>query len=97
MSPAAIFSMPTMVKEIGDAKVLLSPCDPERKPFNEQAEEMWSEVDLGKNIIIPERAISYVLIEGGDIGRPTTVLALTRNVSNCDLKKPDGWEPMKIT
>ena len=74
-----------MVREIGNAKVLLSPCDPTRKPFNEQAEEMWSTLDPKKNIILPDKAISYLLIEGGDLGRPTTVLATTRNLSDCDL------------
>ncbi len=86
MAPAAIFSLPPMVREIGNARVLLSPCDPERMPFNEKAEEMWGKLDPIRNIILPEKAISYLLIEGGDIGRPTTVLAVTRNISDCDLK-----------
>ena len=34
---------------------------------------------------IPNKAISYVFCEGGDIGRPTTVLAATRNLSSADL------------
>ncbi len=86
LAPAAIFSLPPMVREIGNAKVLLSPCDPVRMPFNEEAEEMWGKLDPTKNIILPEKAISYLLIEGGDIARPTTVLAVTRNISDCDLK-----------
>ena len=85
MAPAAIFSLPPMVQEIGNAKVLLSPCDPTRKPYNEEAEKMWGTLNPAKNIILPEKAISYLLIEGGDLARPTTVLAITRNVSDCDL------------
>ena len=87
MSPAAIFSLPPMVREIGNAKVLLSPCDPGRLPYNEEAEEMWDTLDPSRNIILPGNAISYLLIEGADLGRPTTVMAITRNVSDCDLRK----------
>jgi hypothetical protein len=47
---------------------------------------MWAKLDPTKNIILPEKAISYLLIDGGDIGRPTTVLAVTRNISDCDLR-----------
>ena len=85
MAPAAIFSLPPMRNELGDARVLLSPCDPVRAPFNEQAVEMWAELDPTKNKILPDKAISYLLIEGGDLARPTTVLAVTRNISDCDL------------
>ena len=58
LAPAAIFSLPPMVREIGNAKVLLSPCDPVRMPFNEEAEEMWGKLDPTKNIILPEKAIN---------------------------------------
>ena len=85
MAPAAIFSLPPMRNELGEARVLLSPCDPVRAPFNEQAVEMWAELDPTKNKILPDKAISYLLIEGGDLARPTTVLAVPRNISACDL------------
>lgn len=87
LAPAAIFSLPPMVQEIGNAKVLLSPCDPARAPANEKAEAMWDRLNPAQDIILPEKAISYLLIEGGDVGRPTTVLATTRNISDCDLRK----------
>ena len=87
LAPAAIFSLPPMVHEIGNAKVLLSPCDPERATANEKAEAMWGELNPAKNKILPDDAISYLLIEGGDIARPTTVLAVTRNISDCNLQK----------
>lgn len=87
MAPAAIFSLPPMVQEIGNAKVLLSPCDPARAAANEKAEAMWSELNPANHKILPEKAISYLLIEGGDVGRPTTVLATTRNISDCDLRR----------
>jgi len=86
LAPAAIFSLPPMVREIGTAKVLLSPCDPERATANEKAEAMWGELNPAQNKILPDDAISYLLIEGGDIQRPTTVLAVTRNISDCDLQ-----------
>jgi type II secretory pathway pseudopilin PulG len=87
LAPGAIFSLPPMVREIGNAKVLLSPCDPERAVFNEKAEAMWGELDPAQNKILPDDAISYLLIEGGDLARPTTVLAVTRNISDCDLRQ----------
>ena len=85
MDPGAIFSLPPMKLEIGSAKVLLSPLDPERAAANETVHAKWdSYTPLTKNTI-PLSAISYLLAEGGDLGRPGTVLATTRNLSKCDL------------
>ena len=61
LAPAAIFSLPPMVQEIGNAKVLLSPCDPARAPANEKAEAMWDRLNPAQDIILPEKAISYLL------------------------------------
>ena len=85
MDPGAIFSLPPMKLEIGTVKVLLSPLDPERAAANESAESKWDKFDPTSGVIIPTDAISYLLAEGGDLGRPGTVLATTRNLSKCDL------------
>jgi prepilin-type N-terminal cleavage/methylation domain-containing protein len=85
MDPGAIFSLPPLKSEIGTIKVLLSPLDPERAAANESAEARWDSFDPSTRTTIPGDAISYLLAEGGDLGRPSTVLATTRNLSKCDL------------
>ena len=85
MDPAAIFSLPPMKLELGTVKVLLSPLDPERAVYNESAEADWEKYSPINEKLIPPNAISYLLAEGGDLGRPGTVLATTRNLSKCDL------------
>ncbi len=85
MDPAAIFSLPPMKQELGSIKVLLSPLDPERAAYNESAEVDWEKYSPINEKLIPPNAISYLLAEGGDLGRPGTVLATTRNLSKCDL------------
>jgi len=85
MDPGAIFSLPPLKSEIGTVKVLLSPLDPERAAANESAESKWDKFDPTRGVTIPTEAISYLLAEGGDLGRPSTVLATTRNLSKCDL------------
>ena len=85
MDPAAIFSLPPMKLELGTVKVLLSPLDPERAACNESAEADWEKYSPISEKLIPPNAISYLLAEGGDLSRPGTVLATTRNLSQCDL------------
>ena len=83
--PAAIFSLPTLRTGLGSAEILWSPCDAEREAANEAARADWARYDPAIGRILPHKAISYVLIHGADIGRPTTVLGATRNLSTCDL------------
>ena len=85
MEPGAVFSLPPLKAEIGKASVLLSPLDPERAATNEKIAAQWNTFDPIKRNIIPMDAISYLLAEGGDLGRSGTVLATTRNLSKCDL------------
>jgi prepilin-type N-terminal cleavage/methylation domain-containing protein len=81
--PNVIFSIAHMKSALGSAKILHSPCDPDRKQANEQAVFNWK--NYSANSPLSRQAISYVLIEGADISRPTTVLAATRNLSTCDI------------
>jgi len=85
MDHAAMFSLPDIVHDLASATILLSPCDPDRAPANEEAQEEWSKINLLQGRMLPAEAISYVLIDGADIARPTTVLATTRNLSTCNL------------
>lgn len=82
----AIFSIRAMKKEISTCKLLHSPCDPEQQASNESTQSEWGKYDTKKKYLIPKSAISYILIRGADIGRPTTILTATRNLSTCDLK-----------
>jgi prepilin-type N-terminal cleavage/methylation domain-containing protein len=82
---SVILSCRGMKRELGDAGILHSPCDPDRKAANESAVEMWDRYNV--RTPLPSDAISYKLVEGADIGRPTTVMTLTRNTSECDLGK----------
>ena len=78
-----IFSCSLLKHELGAAEILHSPCDPDRKAASDNAGRAWSTCNTSSPI--PADAISYVLIEGADIARPTTVLAATRNLSTCDI------------
>jgi prepilin-type N-terminal cleavage/methylation domain-containing protein len=85
MDPAAIFTLAPMKNEIGNPRVLLSPLDPEREASNDIVAHDWSSYDMTRQKIIPMNAISYLLAEGGDLGRSDTILSTTRNLSVCDL------------
>ncbi|SVC80937.1 uncharacterized protein METZ01_LOCUS333791, partial [marine metagenome] len=64
---------------LGGPRTLLSPCDPTRQQANEAAAWGGSSFDC--------EAISYVLIDGADVQRPTTILAATRNLSFSDISR----------
>jgi prepilin-type N-terminal cleavage/methylation domain-containing protein len=80
-----IYSTAAMKSELQTAKILWSPCDAERQAANETAQNQWSQYSTLNNRLIADEATSYLLVEGGDTGRASTVLATTRNLSNCDL------------
>ena len=81
--PNVIFSVAPMKSALGSAEILHSPCDPDRKQANGEAVSNWKDYSVRNPL--SKQAISYVLIEGADIARPTTVLGATRNLSTCDL------------
>jgi len=83
----AIFSISTLKNELQTAKILHSPCDPERQANNEEAQANWGSYNTSNGTKISRNAISYLLVRGADTGRPETVLATTRNLSTCDLAK----------
>jgi len=83
----SIFSIPALKNELQTAKILHSPCDPERQANNEEAQANWGSYNTSNGTKISRDAISYLLVRGADIGRPETVLVTTRNLSTCDLAK----------
>jgi len=66
-------------------KILWSPCDPTRQAHSEIAIYNWKSYSAREGRPIPCQAISYVICKGGDVMRPTSVLATTRNLSTDDL------------
>ena len=76
--PGTIFALDDIRTSLSAASVLQSPCDPDRKAANESAQGNWNSYGVGNPI--PCEAISYALVEGADVGRPGTVLAVTRNL-----------------
>jgi|TARA_B100001971_G_scaffold19847_1_gene15432 prepilin-type N-terminal cleavage/methylation domain-containing protein len=73
-------------KELVTAKLLASPCDPQVTPWNELelSEGKWqgfgSAFD-GVHVHMDQRAISYAVHLGGDMQRPSSIVALTRNIA----------------
>ena len=76
-----VFMLGAVKNALGSAKTLLSPCDPTRSQKNQDAEGTWDSTST-----FDCDAISYLLIEGADVQRPTTILAITRNLSAADIK-----------
>jgi len=85
-----IFAVAAIMNDITSAKILISPCDPTRAAANEAAEIAWN-YSAKDNRGIPADAISYVLVNGADSMRPTTILATTRNLSSCDIAESTTW------
>tara|TARA_Y100000588_G_scaffold58676_1_gene57076 strand:+ start:43364 stop:45013 length:1650 start_codon:yes stop_codon:yes gene_type:complete len=81
--PEIVFSLPEIKSGLTTAKLLFSPCDPDRQAANDAVEADWKKWEPANPI--PGDAISYVLIEGAEVARPTTILATTRNISTDDL------------
>jgi prepilin-type N-terminal cleavage/methylation domain-containing protein len=87
-----IFSLPALKRELVTPKLLHSPSDATQAAYSEEAQDVWETYDAKKTLdwdaatsidgqFILKTAISYVLCRGGDIGRPSTILATTRNLS----------------
>ena len=83
--PAHVFGLNRIKSELQQGGILLSPCDPTRSAAHEVMVKHWRGLDTQAGNPLPPLAISYVLVEGADVGRPVTVLATTRNPSTCDL------------
>ncbi len=85
MDPGSVFGCRGLKRNIVTPKILWSPCDAERQAAQEYAILDWDKYNTREGRPIPNKAISYVFCEGGDTGRPMSVLALTRNLSHDNL------------
>jgi len=70
-----------MKNHLQTPKILLSPCDPARSAANEELELNWQSYDTKSGKPLQKNGVSYAFCLGGDVGKPATVLALTRNLS----------------
>mgnify|MGYP001205773727 FL=1 len=85
VDPGSVFGCRGLKRNIVTPKILWSPCDAERQAAQEYAILDWDKYKTREGRPIPNKAISYVFCEGGDTGRPMSVLALTRNLSHDNL------------
>ena len=83
--PNVIFSTRAMKSALANPRVLVSPCDPDREAANKEVAPRWRRISP-KNPY-PAGATSYLLCEGADMQRPTTMMVTTRNLSGNDLAK----------
>jgi len=84
-SVETIVSLSAFKSEIGTPKIVASPCDAEVQDPNEKAQSVWASFNTKAGKLIPCPAVSYRFIDGGNSGRPGTMLASTRNLSTLDL------------
>lgn len=82
MGVSAVFGNNVIKSDLSNARVLLSPCDGERKGDNDELSDGDATndeyTDPHYNSVSPE-AMSYGVCEGGDDLKPATISALTRN------------------
>ena len=83
--PGSVYAIRDLKRDIVTAKILWSPCDATREAANEQAVMDWKQFNTRDGRPIPNDALSYVFVQGGDFGRPSTILAATRNLTTTDL------------
>ena len=77
----ANLGLTAMKAELQTAKILLSPCDPARFAANDELELNWQSYDTKAGKPVPKNGVSYAFCLGGDVNKPSTVLAITRNLS----------------
>jgi len=73
---SGVVSVAQMKSQLQTAKILTSPCDPVKAGLGEELNAGWktaTRTTIGA-------ALSYAFIEGGDVQRPASVLAVTKNV-----------------
>ena len=87
---ATVVNIALMRSELTTPKILVSPSDPTRQAGNEALQTEWktapavhAEVDNGVDL---EGGLRYAFALGGDAQRPSTILALTSNISAATLR-----------
>ena len=74
---SGIVSVALMRNELQTPKILASPCNPTRQAGSETLQAaVWK--SAARSVI--EAGLSYSFAQGGDVQRPATILALTKNI-----------------
>ena len=74
---SGIVSVALMRNELQTPKILASPCNPTRQAGSETLQAaVWK--SAARSVI--EGGLSYSFAQGGDVQRPATILALTKNI-----------------
>ncbi|MBL69762.1 MAG: hypothetical protein CMO74_15180 [Verrucomicrobiales bacterium] len=81
-----MFLPPSIRQEIGSAKLLASPCDPDAREFNDNETDNGKFGGFGSRFDgwhhhMDNRALSYGIHFGADEAKPKTILGVTRNIS----------------
>jgi len=74
---SGIVSVKLMRDELQTPKILASPCNPSRQGGSEDLQALKWQTAARERI---ENGLSYSFVEGGDVQRPATILALTKNI-----------------
>jgi len=92
------YGIDAIKKEVVTPKILHSPCDATRAAASEIAQQKWNGFHTQNptnnqrnkgNMRQLANGCSYILARGADALRPTSVLALTRNLYNGDFYNPN--------
>ena len=81
---SGIVSIALMRNELQTPKILASPCNPTRQAGSENLQAaVWKKAARG----VIEGGLSYSFAQGGDVQRPATILALTKNIDTNNNKE----------
>ena len=80
ISVPSIVSLNTIKTSLGGAAVVHSPCDPQAQGANEEAIAQWGVYNTQSGKLIDCAAVSYRFVKGATMGRPETLLGVTRNL-----------------
>ena len=75
------YRLDSVSRDLGSARILLSPCDPGRKQVNDVAVQAASTTPNNSCSGVTAANISYGFCLGSDELAPTTILGFTRNIS----------------
>ena len=82
-----VFGERSVKSDLQTVKTLLSPCDAERKAANDTEQLNYMNATY---MAVPNDALSYNLCIGADVGKASTILSSTRNLSDQGDLRPLG-------
>jgi prepilin-type N-terminal cleavage/methylation domain-containing protein len=84
---SGIVSIQLMRDELQTPKIIASPCNPSKQGGSENLQAaVWKLATRG----VIENGLSYSFAAGGDVQRPATILALTKNIDTHNNQETDG-------